>query len=74
MLTIIDEKHADLEAIQNLELIHVTAASVPNKNFEALKAELAKFPLILSDSILNKSPFCQLSCSEQPGRRDGKNR
>jgi len=54
MLAIIDEKHADLEAIQNLELIHVTAATVPNKNFEALKAELAKFPLILSPAFLTK--------------------
>jgi V/A-type H+-transporting ATPase subunit I len=54
MLTIIDVNHADLEAIQNLELIHVTAASVPHKNFEALKAELAKFPLILSYAILTK--------------------
>ncbi len=54
MLALIDENHADLEVIQELELIHVVAASVPNKNFEALKAELSKFPLILSHSTLNK--------------------
>lgn len=54
MLTIIDDNHADLEAIQNLKLIHVTAASLPHKNFEALRTELAKFPLILSHSVLSK--------------------
>lgn len=54
MLAIIDDNHADLEAIQNLELIHVTAASLPHKNFEALRTELAKFPLILSHSVLSK--------------------
>ena len=54
MLTIIDDNHADLEAIQNLELIRVIATSVPHKNFEALKTELAKFPLILSHTSLTK--------------------
>jgi V/A-type H+-transporting ATPase subunit I len=54
MLTIIGENHGDLEAMQNLGLIHVTAASVPHKRLEALKTELAKFPLILADSILSK--------------------
>lgn len=54
MLTIINENHGDLEAIQNLQAIHVTAACVPSKYFEALKADLAKFPLILSQSVLTK--------------------
>ena len=75
MLTIIDDNHVDLEAIQNLELIHVTAASVPNKNFEALKTELAKFPLILSHSILTKeNSFVSIAVSSKTRRRRGKNR
>ena len=53
-LTIFDTNHVDIEAVQTLKLIHVIAASVPHKNFEALKAELAKFPLILSHAMLTK--------------------
>ncbi len=68
MLTIIDDNHADLEAIQNLQLIHVTAASIPQKNVEALKTELAKFPHILSQSILTKeTSFVNIAVTGKQG-------
>ncbi|MGA3111251.1 MAG: V-type ATPase 116kDa subunit family protein [Candidatus Bathyarchaeia archaeon] len=68
MITIIDNNHVDLEAIQTLELIHVTTASVPHKNFEALKAELAQFHLILSRSRLTKeNSFVAIAASGKQG-------
>ena len=68
MLTIFDTNHVDLEAVQTLKLIHVIAASVPHKNFEALKAGLAQFPLILSHSILTKEEsFVIIAASVKQG-------
>jgi V/A-type H+-transporting ATPase subunit I len=68
MLTIIDENHADLEAMQDMQLIHVTAASVPHKNLEALKTELAKFPLVLNQSVLTKeTSFVSIAVPSKQG-------
>ena len=74
MLTIFDNNHVDLEAVQTLKLIHVIAASVPNKNFEALKAGLVQFPLILSHSILTKENSFVTIAAWQTRSRCRKNR
>lgn len=56
-LLIINENHVDLEAMQNLELIRVIATSVPEKNVELLKSELAKFPIIFNRTASSKKTF-----------------
>lgn len=68
MITIIDEKHGDLEATQNLELIHVTAASIPIKDFEQLKNELAKYPVFLNNvALTNDCYFLSVAVPSKEG-------
>ncbi len=54
MLTIFDKMEADLAAIEELKLIHITIASVPHKNFDGLKTALTGFPIILHSCYLTK--------------------
>ena len=54
MLTIVEKIGADLEAMEELKLIHITIASVPSKNFEGLKKALAGFPIIVDGCYLAK--------------------
>ena len=54
MLTTLDKMEADLAAIEELKLIHITIASVPHKNFDGLKTAFTGFPLILQRCYLTK--------------------
>jgi V/A-type H+/Na+-transporting ATPase subunit I len=54
MLTTINEMDADLEAIEELKLIHITIASVPHKNFQHLQVSLAGIPAIIRRCSLSK--------------------
>ncbi|HMK94010.1 MAG TPA: V-type ATPase 116kDa subunit family protein [Candidatus Limnocylindrales bacterium] len=68
MLTIMHQMNADLGAIKDLKLIQVTAATVPHKNFDALKTALKDFPLILQRSDLTKeNDFITLSIPSKQG-------
>ena len=55
MLTTIDRMGADLAAMEELKIIHISIASVPHKNFDGLKTALAKYPIILHQCYLTKN-------------------
>jgi V/A-type H+-transporting ATPase subunit I len=66
MLAMIDNMGADLEAIEELKLMHITIARVPQKNFEGLKTALSGFPIILHRCYLAEdSDFVCLAMSSK---------
>ncbi len=66
MLTTMDYMGADLAAMEELRLIHVAIASVPRRNFSALRTALAGFPVILSRCCLTKET--NFVCLAMPGK------
>ena len=66
-LTIMDNMKADLAAIEELKLIHVTVASAPRKKCDELKTALAEFPVVMHCSPLtDKTDFITLAV---PGKK-----
>jgi V/A-type H+-transporting ATPase subunit I len=54
MLTSMEAMNADLSTIKELNLIHVTFASIPVRNIEGLQTALASFPIYFSQRKLGK--------------------
>ena len=54
MLTVMDAAGADLTAMEELKSIHVAIASLPRKNFDALKTALIGFPILIHRCYLTK--------------------
>ncbi len=55
MLTTMEYMDADLEAMEELKLIHVAIASVPHRNLTILRRALAGSPIILHRCYLTKA-------------------
>jgi V/A-type H+-transporting ATPase subunit I len=67
MLTTMKAMGADFAAMEELKLIHVVIASVPHKNFAALKTALMGFPIILQRCYLTKST--DFLCLAMPSKK-----
>ncbi len=54
ILTTMEKMDVDLDALQNLKLIHAIVASVPHKSFDDFAKALGKFPIFLNRAALTK--------------------
>lgn len=68
MLTTLDAMKVDLEALEELKLIHVSVATIPHKNIEALKTALADFSVVINFSPLpSKNDFVSVAVPSNQG-------
>ena len=55
ILTILKRTNTDLSAIEDMQVIHITIASLPHRNLEALRIALKPYPTILQSRTLDKN-------------------
>ena len=68
MLITLDAMKVDLAVLEELKLIHVSVASIPHKNTEALKTALADFPVVINFSPLpSKNDFVSVAVPSEQG-------
>jgi V/A-type H+-transporting ATPase subunit I len=65
-LTIMQKMGADLEAIENLKLIHIEIVNVPVRNVDKLETALSSLPIYFNRCSLNKETY--FACIAMPSK------